>query len=65
MWMSVRLERLSVVSLHSVIILLGVTCASVSVASWEMEKAALVSQISLSIQYFLLHLCLASPFLES
>lgn len=54
MRMSVRLERLSAVSLHSVSILLGLTCASVSVASLEMEKAALVSQNSLPI-----HLCVA------
>lgn len=50
MWMNVHLERLSAVSLHSVSTLLGVICASVSVALQEMETAALVSQISLSIQ---------------
>lgn len=49
MWMSVLLERLSVANLQSVSTLRGVTCASVLMASLEMEKAVLVSKLFISI----------------
>lgn len=43
MWMNVNLEPIAAVSLHSVSTPLGVTCASVAMASLGTEETALVS----------------------